>query len=96
MINDEKEYLNWLESEQDKVHERYVAKKLDRKSPRLEKHRDVRKSRPHMRYSFSKEDPVTRRLYQRKVRRILNRKIHDEGYYHVYAKDYKTYGWMTW
>ena len=30
------------------------------------------------------------------MRMKLNQQLYNEAYYSVYAKDYKTYGWMTW
>lgn len=47
-------------------------------------------------YWWVKECPKARKLYQRSFRRRMKRNIYDENYYHIRARDYKTYGYLTW
>lgn len=47
-------------------------------------------------YHYNKELPKERRYLNRSFRQKMKRELYNETYYHLQAKDYKTYGWMTW
>lgn len=96
-INQE-EYRKWLVSERNKVHARYTREKTTGKCPRIEKLRDFRKSRSPLNtgYWYKKESKWVKKTWNKKTRMKLNQQLYNEAYYSVYAKDYKTYGWMTW
>lgn len=98
MIIDHKEYQTWINDQLDIRHDRFVSKKLNRKHPRLEKQRDFRKSRSPLSsgHFFNKENKWVKKAWSKKTRMMLKENLHNESYYNVYPKDYKTYGWMTW
>ena len=47
-------------------------------------------------YWWVKECAKARKMYQRSFRRKMKKNIFHEGYYHVRARDDKTYGYLTW
>lgn len=61
---------------------------------RLYSKRYITENRPV--FWWTKECKKARKLYQRSFRRKMNENIHNEAYYHIRPRDYKTYGWLTW
>lgn len=43
-----------------------------------------------------KECPKARKYHQKSFRVKMKRNLYNEVYYHVRARDYKTYGYLTW
>lgn len=97
-VVDKVAYEEWLVSEQDKIYARFVQKKSIGKCPRVEKMRDFRKSRSPINtgYWYAKESKWVKKAWSKKTRMKLKKELFNEAYYNVYAKDYKTYGYITW
>lgn len=92
------EYLKWLKREQNKDLLRYCSHKLNRKPPRQEKLRDFRLSRSPLNTGnyLKKEAAWVKEKYGRIFRGKIKRDAGNGVYYTVYARDYKTYGRITW
>ncbi len=98
VIYDYEEYAEWEETQRVNNITRYTAEKLNRKHPRTEKLRDFRKSKSPMNTGnwYNKESTWVKKAWEKKTRMKLKQNIYEEAYYNVYARDYKTYGWITW
>lgn len=56
--------------------------------------RHINNNRP--KFWWAKECAKARKMYQKSFRRKMKQNIYHEGYYHIRARDYKTYGYLTW
>lgn len=74
---------------------RAFSAKHNRKHPRTEAFQDYRHHRPGGHW-YDKECKTVRKITQRIFRQKMRRELWNEAYYRPCARDYKTYGWLTW
>ncbi len=92
---DKKEIMEWEEKQAEinlvKVYGK-LSYKIHRKRDGSKRH--INNKRP--KFWWVKECAKARKMYQKSFRRKMKQNIYHEGYYHIRARDYKTYGYLTW
>ena len=92
---DKKEIMEWEE----KQAEINLVKDYGKLSDKIHRKRDGSKryvNNNRSTFWWVKECAKARKMYQKSFRRKMKQNIYHEGYYHIRARDYKTYGYLTW
>ena len=87
--------LCWEQQQYKKILKKMYAQKQYRGNPREKAFQDFRHHRLTGHW-YKKEAKYTRKMTNRKFRRMLKRNLYHKAYYKPRNRDYHTYGWLTW